>query len=590
MPTLYPLVMGAHAMIATEHYLSAAAGARIFALGGNAIDAAVAATFVEGIVNPHLHTIGGEAPILVRPAGTERVLAINGNTAAPARATIDYYRSQGLKLIPGQGLLAAGVPAAFGALVAALENFGTFSLAQVLEPALELSADGFPANTGLIGSADAATRLTGTMEMATLQANAHHFLKRWPTTAQVYLPNGRVPNPGERIKNPALANFFRRLVDAEAHAKAHSDRSAGLNAALDRFYRGDIAAEIVGWSESNGGLLATADLDQFKTRIEDPVKIDYHGYSIFKCRPWSQGPVFLQQLRLLEGFDLHALGHNSAQYVHYVIEAAKLAFADREAYYGDPDFAEVPLAGLLSREYAEIRRRLIDPARALIDAAKPGDPLRMRAFAEPPAEPRSWGPGTVHVDAADRHGNVIAITPSGGWIPSSPVIDTLGFPLGTRLQSFHLDERHPNGLAPGKRPRTTLTPSLALAPDGRCIAFGTPGGDNQDQWSLQFFLNLVHFGMDLQEAIEAPRFSSAHMPITFYPHTANPGLMRIEERIEQSVRDDLANRGHVIQLMAPYEEGFVLAVDHDPHTGLLRGGADPRGQIGRLMPAQVIGW
>jgi gamma-glutamyltranspeptidase/glutathione hydrolase len=589
MATIYPLVMGGRAMIATEHYLSAAAGARMFATGGNAIDAAVAATFVEGIVNPHLHTIGGEAPILVRPAGTERVLAINGNMTAPARATIAHFRSLGITLIPGQGLLAAGVPAALDALLTALENFGTFTLARVLEPALELAEDGFPAHEGLVGHPVNSATLTGTTEFASLQANARNFLKRWPSTAQIYLPGGRVPQAGERLKNPALANFFRRLMEAEAGVR-NSGRDAGLSAARERFFRGDIAADIVSWSDSNGGLLAAEDLDRFRTKIEEPLAITYHGFKIFKCQPWSQGPVFLQQLRLLEGFDLAALGHNSAQYIHCLIEAAKLAFADREAWYGDPEYAVVPMEGLLSSEYGEIRRRLIDPHRALLDPARPGDPVAMRPLIDPPAEARSWGRGTVHVDAADHRGNAIAITPSGGWIPSSPVIDTLGFPLGTRLQSFHLDEHHPNGLAPGKRPRTTLTPSLAIDPAGRCIAFGTPGGDNQDQWTLQFFLNLVHFGMNLQEAIEAPRVSSGHMPITFYPHTANPGLLRIEERIDREVRDDLAARGHVIELMPPYREGFVLAVSYDPASGEVRGGADPRGQLSMLMPAQVIGW
>lgn len=589
MATIYPLVMGARAMIATEHYLSAAAGARMFAIGGNAVDAAVAATFVEGIVNPHLHTIGGEAPIVVRPAGAQRVFAINGNMTAPARATIEHFRALGITLIPGQGLLAAGVPAALDALLTALGNFGTFTLARVLEPALELAEDGFPVHAGLAGDPIKAATLTGTTELASLHANARNFLKRWPTTAQLYLPGGRVPQPGERIKNPALASFFRRLMDAEAGAR-NSGRSAGLDAARERFFRGDIAAEIVNWSNAHGGLLAAEDLARFKTRIEEPLAVTYHGFQIFKCQPWSQGPVFLQQLRLLEGFDLAALGHNSAQYIHCLIEAAKLAFADREAWYGDPEHARVPIEGLLSKEYADVRRPLIDPHRALLDPARPGDPVAMRAFADAPGEARSWGPGTVHVDAADYHGNAIAITPSGGWIPSSPVIDTLGFPLGTRMQSFHLDERHPNGLAPGKRPRTTLTPSLAIDPAGRCIAFGTPGGDNQDQWTLQFFLNVVHFGMDLQEAIEAPRFSSGHMPITFYPHTANPGLLRIEDRIDKEVRDDLAARGHVIELMPSYREGFVLAVAYDPASGALRGGADPRGQLSMLMPAQVIGW
>jgi len=589
MATIYPLVMGGRAMIATEHYLSAAAGARMFARGGNAIDAAVAATFVEGIANPHLHTIGGEAPILVRPAGSERVLAINGNMAAPARATIEHFRSLGITLIPGQGLLAAGVPAALDALLTALEHFGTFKLAQVLEPALELAEDGFPMHHGLVGDPGKAATLTGTTELASLHANARNFLKRWPTTANVYLPEGRVPAPGDRIKNPALARFFRRLMDAEAGV-GNGRRATGLAAARDRFFRGDIALDIVSWSNANGGLLAAEDLARFKTKIEEPLAITYHGFKIFKCQPWSQGPVFLQQLRLLEGFDLAALRHNSVDYIHCLIEAAKLAFADREAWYGDPEFTQVPIEGLLSREYADLRRSLIDPRHALIEPARPGDPIAMRALMDPPAEARSWGPGTVHVDAADHRGNVIAITPSGGWIPSSPVIDTLGFPLGTRLQSFHLDEHHPNGLAPGKRPRTTLTPSLTIDPAGQCIAFGTPGGDNQDQWTLQFFLNLVHFGMNLQEAIEAPRFSSGHMPITFYPHTANPGLLRIEERIDAKVRDELAARGHVIDVQPAYREGFVLAAAYDPASGALTGGADPRGQMSMLMPAQVIGW
>jgi gamma-glutamyltranspeptidase/glutathione hydrolase len=588
MATIYPLLMGGRAVIASEHYLSAAAGARMFAKGGNAVDAAVAATLVEGIVNPHLHTIGGEAPILVRPADGNRVFAINGNMTAPARATIAHFRSLGITLIPGQGLLAAGVPAALDALLTALEHFGTMTLAQVMEPALELAEDGFPAHCGLVGDPARATALTGTTEMASLHANARRFLKHWPTTAQIYLPNGVVPQPGERLKNPALAGFFRRLLDAEAGAR-NGGRQTGLQAARQRYFAGDIAADIVKWSEANGGLLAMEDFARFRTKIEQPLSIDYHGYRIYKCQPWSQGPVFLQQLRLLEGFDLTALGHNSTQYIHCVIEAAKLAFADREAWYGDPDYAQVPMEGLLSPQYAQLRRRLIDPERALLDPARAGDPLAMRASIEAPAEARSWGRGTVHVDAADRRGNAIAITPSGGWIPSSPVIDTLGFPLGTRLQSFHLDERHPNGLAPGKRPRTTLTPSLALDPAGRWIAFGTPGGDNQDQWTLQFFLNLVHFGMNLQEAIEAPRFSSGHMPITFYPHTANPGLLRIEERVDKQVRDELAARGHVVEVMPPYREGFVLAAACDGAGGV-GGGADPRGQLANLMPAQAICW
>jgi gamma-glutamyltranspeptidase/glutathione hydrolase len=588
MATIYPLVMGRHAILATEHYLSAAAGARIFARGGNAIDAAVAATFVEGLVNPHMHTIGGEAPMLIYSAAARRVVAINGNMTAPARATIDHFRSLGIELIPGAGLLAAGVPAAFDALVTALRDFGTASLAEVVEPAMELASDGFPMHEGLsgdVGAADIATAGAG----ASILSNAKRFLTKWPSSGRVYLPDGKVPAPGSVLKNPALANFFKRVLDAESGAK-NRGREAGLDAARERFYRGGIAREIVAWSEANGGLLQASDLERFETRTEVPERTDYRGVTVFKCGPWSQGPVFLQQLKLLEGFDLHATGHNSADYIHTVVEAAKLSFADREAYYGDPEFIDVPLAGLLSERYAAIRRELIDSQRASMEQ-RPGDPIAMRALRDGPAtDARSWGGGTIHVTAADRAGNMIAVTASGGWIPSSPVIDALGFPLGSRMQSFQLDERHPNALKPGKRPRTTLSPSLAMIKGEPFLAFGTPGGDQQDQWTLQFFLNVVDFGMDLQTAIEAPKFSTAHFPSTFYPHDYHPGVVHIEDRVPASVRDALAARGHKIEVRPPWSEGRVLGVQINTRTGVLSGGADPRGQAAPVVPAQVIGW
>ncbi len=588
MTTIYPLIMGRRAILATEHYLSAAAGAGIFARGGNAIDAAIAATFVEGVVNPHMHTIGGEAPMLIYSASARRVVAINGNMMAPARATIDHYRSLGLELIPGAGLLAAGVPAAFDALLTALGEFGTKSLAEVLEPAFELAAGGFPMHVGLSG-ADASDGDVVAGAGASIRQNAQRFLTKWPSSARVYMPDGKVPRPGAVIKNPALANFFERLLDAEAGAKNRGRRSA-LDAARECFYRGDIAREIVAWSDANGGLLAATDLERFTTRIEAPVSAGYRGVTVFKCGPWSQGPVFLQQLKLLEGFDLAAMGHNSADYIHSLIEAAKLSFADREAYYGDPEFIDVPIDALLSERYAGIRRELIDPHHASMEQ-RPGDPRAMRALlraSTPGARP--WGAGTVHVTAADRDGNMIAVTASGGWIPSSPVIDALGFPLGTRMQTFFLDERHPNALKPGKRPRTTLSPSLAMRAGEPYLAFGTPGGDQQDQWTLQFFLNLIDFGMDLQTAIEAPKFSTPHFPATFYPHGSLPGVLRIEDRISAQVRDQLASRGHKIEVRPPWSEGHVLAVQINTETGVLAGGADPRGQAIPVMPAQVIGW
>jgi gamma-glutamyltranspeptidase/glutathione hydrolase len=586
MSTLYPLIMGREAMVSTEHYLSAAAGARIFDRGGNAIDAAVAAALVEGVVNPHMHTIGGEAPMLVRLGSNQRVVSINGNTMAPARATIAHYRALGLDLVPGEGLLAAGVPAAFGAFACALENFGTKSLAEVAGPALALCEDGFPMHPGLCGDDDSID-VPG-LGLGSIRANAEFYRTRWPSTARLYMPGGELPRSGDLIRNPALANLFRRLLDAEAGARK-GGREAGLQAAVERFYRGDIAREIVAHSDANGGLLSLEDIAAFTTRIEEPVSRTYRGATVFKCGPWSQGPVFLQQLALLEGFDLAAMGHNSAAYLHTLVESAKLAFADRETYYADPEFVDVPLNELFSERYAALRRALVDPRRASMEL-RPGDPRAMRAELGAPVKARSWGAGTTHVDAAARRGNVIAITPSGAWLRSSPVADALGFPLGTRLQTFYLDERHPNALAPRKRPRTTLTPSIATTRDGRWIAFGTQGGDQQDQWTLQFFLNVADFGMNLQQAIEAPRYSCMHAPSSFFPHDAAPGLVRLESRIDERVCEDLAARGHKVETRPPWCDGNVLAVALDGARGQLAAGADPRGQIAALMPAQAIGW
>jgi gamma-glutamyltranspeptidase/glutathione hydrolase len=589
MTTIYPLIMGREAMVCTEHYLSASAGARIFALGGNAIDAAVAATLVEGLVNPHMHTIGGEAPMLIYSANAARVVAVNGNMAAPAKATIEYYRQRKMNLVPGEGLLAAGVPAAFDALAAALESFGTLTLANVVEPALKLCEDGMPMHAGLSGHGDTPADLSGLIGRASIRSNEQKFRERWPTTAQIYLPNGELPRPGDIIRNPALAKFFHRLLEAEAGARSRG-REAAIEAARDRFYRGDIAREIVAWSQTNGGLLEESDLAQFTTRFEEAVTIDYHGLTVHKCQPWSQGPVFLQQLRILEALDLPRMGHNSAEYIHHLVETAKLAFADREAYYADPQFEPVPIEALLSRKYADLRRALIDP-QAASKEQRPGEPIAMRAVAAGGArEPRSWGSGTIHVTTADGRGNMVACTASGGWIPSSPVIDTLGFPLGTRMQTFYLDERHPNALKPGKRPRTTLTPSLATRNGQPFMSFGTPGGDQQDQWTLQFFINVVDFGMDLQEAIEAPRFSTAHFPSSFYPHNSMPRVVRLEERIDRDVIDQLAERGHQVVVRPPWCEGHVLGIRFDPVRRLLEGGADPRAQLAVVMAAQAIGW
>jgi gamma-glutamyltranspeptidase / glutathione hydrolase len=577
-----PTLMGTHGMVATEHYLAALIGVEILKRGGNAVDAAVAATLAEGVVNPHMHTIGGEVPMLIYMADSRQVSAINGNTAAPQRATIEWFTDQGMSLIPGEGLLAAGVPAAPGALLTALERFGTMTLADVLQPALELARDGFPMHPGLVGPSDyLAFSIWHCMQT---------FQEHWPTSAQLYLPQGRLPEVGTIFRNPDLARMFERLLQAE-HGAASQGRTAGLKAASACFYKGEIARQIAAFVQRHGGLLDAEDLAAFETKVETPASVTYRGYEVFKCGPWSQGPVFLQQLRLLEGYGLQALGHNTTAYIHLLTEAAKLAFADREAYYGDPNFVQVPIPELFSEAYTAVRRTLIDPDRASLEL-RPGDPVNGKPLrsGQGPLVGREWQRGTVHVAVVDQHRNLVAATPSGAWIAGSPVVEGLGFPLTSRIQVFYLDHQHPNALAPRKRPRTTLTPSLVLRDGKPFMAFGTMGLDQQDQWTLQFFLNVVEFGMPLQEAIEAPKFSSKHFPSSIYPHTAEPGVLRIEGRVPYEVRRALQAKGHQIVMQPDWIEGYVVGVQVDPDRGVVYGGADPRGELSTLLPAYAIGW
>src|SRR5712691_3433744 len=580
-----PTLMGTRGMVATEHYLSAEAGMRILQTGGNAFDAAVAATLAEGVVNPHMHTFGGEVSALVYSAKEKKVFAINGDTVAPRAATIDWFKRHEIPLIPFTGVLAAGPCAAPDALITTLERFGSLNFSQVVEPALELAEGGFPLHKALRGPAPAYM-----LADFSIAGNADHFRKAWHSSAKVYLPNGRLPEVGEVLKNPDLGRTFRRLINAERKVQSQG-RTRGLAAARNVFYHGEIAQIIAAHAQAHGRLLTVEDLATFRCKIEEPVALNYRGYDVYKCGPWSQGPVFLQQLAVLEGYDLKGMGHNSADYIHTIVETMKLAFADREQYYGDPDFVNVPLAGLLSKEYATNRRVLIDPRHASSEQ-RPGNPRTGAALltGEEIFAARSWGPGTVYVTVVDKERNMASFTPSGAWIPSSPVIDGLGFPLGTRVQTFYLDPRHPNALIPGKRPRTTLTPTLVLRNDAPCMVFGTPGGDQQDQWTLQFFLNVVEFGMTVQDAIEAPRFSSAHFPSSFYPHNAVPGLLRVEDRIPEAVCRDLQARGHKLEVKEGWSEGDVLGICVDLDRGSLRGGADPRGEQSKRMPSYAIGW
>ncbi len=572
-------------MVACEHYLAAEAALRVLHEGGNAFDAAVAATLVEGVVNPHMHTFGGEIAALCWSAKERRAYAVNGNTVAPRAATIERFRADGHALIPMAGALPAGPCALPHALLTILDRFGTRSFAEVVTPALELAEDGFPMHPALRGPAPA--HLLGDFSIT---GGADLFRGVWTTTAAVYLPNGRVPEVGEVLRNPDLGRTFRRLIAAEELGAGHGRRD-GLAAAIDAFYRGDIADEIAAHAAAHGGLLGRDDLAEYSARIEDPVTFEYRGHTVCKCGPWSQGPVFLQQLALLAGFDLAALGPGTVDYLHTIAEAAKLAFADREQYYGDPDFVDVPLAGLLDPRYAAERRALIDPTRAST-AQRPGDPRSGAALLRDGEvfAARDWGRGTVYVAVVDRERNMASFTPSGAWIATSPLIDGLGFPLGTRVQTFFLDPRHPNALMPGKRPRTTLTPTLVLRDGAPAMVLGTQGGDQQDQWTLQVFLNVVEHGMPVQDAIEAPRISSVHFPSSFYPHDAKPGGLRVEARIPAATRDALAERGHVIMLDDDWVAGDVLCIRVDPRTGVLHGGADPRGEVSRRVPSYAIAW
>ncbi|MBI2191363.1 MAG: gamma-glutamyltransferase family protein [Planctomycetes bacterium] len=568
--------MGRNGVVTSGHYLATAAGFRVLERGGNALDAGAAAGFALAVVEPHLNGIAGEVPILVYPAREDRVYAISGQGWAPRAMTLDWFREHRVSLIPGDGLLAATVPAAVDAWILCLIRFGRLTLAETLGPAIELAEEGFPMYPGLRNA---------------IRANADRFRREWPGSAAVCLPGGRVPEVGEAYRQLDWARTFRRLIEAES-AHSHRGREAALRAARDEFYRGDIARRIADFAQgtevldetgvSHRGFLSADDLVSYEGAVEEPVCTAYRGLEVFKCGPWSQGPVLLQMLNLLEGFDLSGMGHNSADYIHTWIEAAKLAFADREAYYGDPRFSPIPLERLLDKGYAAERRSLIDPARASLEM-RPGDAQSVLTRRPSSGHGRGFASDTTHLDVIDSEGNLLAATPSGAWISASPVIPGLGFPLGTRGQMFLLEPGHPNALEPGKRPRTTLTPSLVLREGRPFMVFGTPGGDNQDQWTCQFFLNFVDFGMNVQAALDAPTFHSLHFPGSFYPRTSEPGHVAVEARIPEGVRRELENRGHVVRISPDWSHGRCLAIWRDDRTGTIFGGASPRLGTGYAM-------
>ncbi len=595
--TTRPVIMATRGLVASGHYLATAAGFRIMEQGGNAIDAAAAMCFCLNLLEPQSNGIGGEVPTLVYSAAEQKAFAISGMGWSPQAFTTDWCREHGIDLIPGDGYLPACVPAVVGTWAAAVARFGTMRFAQVLQPAMELAKNGFPVYPGLHRA------------LAGQQAK---FIEHYPTTAEIYCPGGQVPQVGEILRNPDWAGVLQRMCRAEQEA-GHKGRAAGIEAACDIFYRGEIAATIVDFIQAHpvedasgaahAGLLSYEDLAAWEAQVEEPLVYNYRGLDVCKCSSWTQGPVFLQQLALLQGFDLQSMGHNSADYLHTCIECAKLAYADREAYYGDPLFDAVPLDVLLAPEYGAERRQLVSaqasgnmrpgdagggvPAHALVDVA--GD--NRRALQLGARQVRDLGIGhahmgdTTHLDAVDRQGNMVAATPSGGWLGSSPIIKGLGFPLGTRGQMFYLNPRRPNALEPRKRPRATLTPSLVLQEGRPFMVFGTPGGDIQDQVTLQFFLNYVEFGMNIQEALDAPTVYSAHFPSSFYPRRAYPRKVVVEGRIAPEVVAELERRGHEVEVGGDWSQGKVMGIRYDGEGGVIVGGAAPKGNIG-----YALGW
>ncbi|WP_018681037.1 gamma-glutamyltransferase family protein [Actinokineospora enzanensis] len=591
-----PELTGTTGGVATTHWLASAAGMRILADGGNAFDAAVAAGFVLQVVEPHFNGPGGDVSIVAHRAGRDDVQAICGQGPMPRAASIQAFHALDLTAIPGSGLLPAPVPGAFGGWLRLLAEFGTMRLADVLEPAIGYAEHGFPL---LPESARA------------IEVLAPLFREEWHGSAQTYLHGGTAPTTGSRFRNPTLAHTYQQLI--KTAESASSDRETQIQAAHDAFYRGFVADEIADFLASGPMLDATGrrhhafltadDLAAWEPTVATAPSHAYGPYQAFKPGPWSQGPVFLQQIALLDGFDVAGMGAGTADYLHTVAECTKLAMADREAWYGDPDFTEVPLATLLDETYTRERRDLVGPRADL--SLRPGKPngrtpflpaLSEPAYEEPDtewmAQLRSGLPtilptllkattaktDTCTVTAVDRHGNLVAATPSGGWLKSSPAIGALGFPLGTRGQSMFLVDGHPNSLAPGKRPRTTLSPTVVLRDGNPFIAFGTPGGDRQDQWTLQFFLNVADFGMDLQSATETTIFHTDQVPASFTPHAFRPGVLVAEETIDPAVAAELERRGHQVELVPEYTLSRVCATGFTPDGDFVRAAASPRGK------------
>jgi len=590
--TTRPEIIGTFGAVSSTHWLASAVGMSILERGGNAFDAAVATGISLQIVEPHLSGPAGDMPAILYSARDRAVRVLCAQGTAPAAATLAKFRELGLTLIPGTGLLAATVPGAFDGWLLLLRDYGTMTLEQVLAPAIGYAENGFPVLPRV------------TMSLLPL---VEFFKSEWPSSAAVWLPNGEAPKPGTLHRTPGVADTYKRIL-AEAKSVG-GDRERQIEAGRDAFYRGFVAEavdrfatrtpQMDGAGRRHVGLLTADDIARWSATFEDSASYDYGRYRVHKTGPWGQGPVLLQQLALLKGFDLATLDPVGTEFVHLVTECAKLAFADREAFYGDPAFADVPLATLLSNSYNDARRALVGEAASL--ELRPGLPElsapRMKTILALAGSATPVGPGggeptfaplpeyrgdTVHLDIIDRWGNMIAATPSGGWFQSSPVIPGLGFPLGTRAQMFWLAEGLPSGLVPGARPRTTLSPTLVERDGAPYLVCGSPGGDQQDQWTPLLLLRHFHHHANLQEAIDAPMFNSMHFPSSFTPRLARPGALMIENRFESEALGELERRGHLVNVAESWSLGRLCAASSS--NGLIKAAATPR-----HMEAYAIG-
>lgn len=586
--TTRPEIEGTFGVVATTHWIATAVGMAILEKGGNAFDAGVATAFTLQVVEPHLNGPGGDVPVIVYDVKRGRTEVICGQGPAPAGATIAHYKSEGLDMVPGTGLLAACVPGTFESWMMLLRDYGTMRVRDVLAPAISYARDGYP----LVERA-----------CATIQTVEQLFRKHWPTSAAVYLPNGEVPKPGTLFTNKTLAATYTRILseaesggggrDAEIERARKSWSQGFVAEAIDKFCRTQEVMDVSG--SPHRGVLSADDMARWQPTIEAPLTYDYGRYTVCKAGVWSQGPVTLQQLALLKGFALDGLDPTGPEFIHLQVECAKLAFADREKFYGDPKFSEIPIAMLLSDAYNDERRKLVTEKASLdlqpgtvegfggVVKLRRAEGQRESVGALGAGEPTVGRFGevrgdTVHFDIIDKAGNMVSSTPSGGWLQSSPVIPELGFCLGSRAQMFDLEENQPSSLAPGKRPRTTLSPTMALRDGEPYLAWGSPGGDQQDQWITQFFLRHVHCNLNLQEAIDAPAWHSEHFPISFWPRTARPGVLVVENRVPKATTENLRERGHIVEIGPDWSEGRLTAASR---VGVRRrAAANPRGMQG----------